>query len=284
MLVARQLDTTTTGSAAYLKVFLGAAQRAGLAIRILFAPRRSFGNRPWFSVHPDFNEIAAQIVAPRSIRIGRRYWSLSLWGRFATRLGQEALRRAGSKFPVRSLLGAPLAPREAKELAALSDAYPAAVVAAEYSSLGPVLALVDALARKVVLLHDLFSTRAASLRSRGSAADTLVFASANELASFRPLTPNASHVWLRPEVPDYPLTNCGDPARAVFLGTRHGGNTDALKHLIDDIWPLVRRRLPTADLWVAGSTAEDLSKALSAPGVRIMGGCGIFLRSVGRRR
>jgi hypothetical protein len=291
MLVARQLDTMTTGNAAYLMVFLRAARRAGLGVRLLLAPRRSFGNRPWFTVHPDFSGVAAEIVAPQSMRVGNRYWSLSptVWGRFAIRLAQETLRRAGIKLRIKSLLGAPLSGCEAKELAAASDANPAAVVAAEYSSLGPVLGLLMSRSRKVVLLHDLFSLRASSFRARGespdhydmseaeeaaciSAADTLVFASANELKLFRPLTPNAAHVWLRPEVPDYPLSNGKEPARAVFLGTRHAGNADALKHLIDDVWPLVRDRSPAASLWVAGSACEDLSPAqASAPGIRIMG-------------
>ncbi len=291
MLVARQLDSMTTGNGAYLMVFLRAVRRAGLGVRIVFAPRRSFGNRPWFSIHPEFTGIAAKIVAPRSVRIGARYWSLSptVWTRFAVRLGQEALRRAGLKLKVKSLLGVPLSAGEAAELAAASDAYPAAVVTAEYSPLGPVLSLLKRPCRKAVLLHDLFSMRAAAFRARGDtpdhhdmtdmeeaamvgAADTLVFASANELEHFRSFTPGASHVWLRPEVPDYPLANDNEPARAVFLGTRHAGNTDALRHLIDDVWPLVRERTPAASLWVAGSACEGLSpEQSSAPGVRILG-------------
>jgi len=291
LLVARQLDAMTTGNGAYLMVFLRAVRRAGLGVRIVFAPRRSFGNRPWFSIHPEFTGIAAEIVAPQSVRIGARYWSLSptVWSRFAVRLGQEALRRAGLKLKVKSLLGVPLSAGEAAELAAASDAYPAAVVTAEYSPLGPVLSLLKRPCRKAVLLHDLFSMRAAAFRARGDApdhhdmtdmeeaamvgaADMLVFASANELEHLRAFTPGASHVWLRPEVPDYPLANDNEPARAVFLGTRHAGNTDALRHLIDDVWPLVRERTPAASLWVAGSACEGLSpEQSSAPGVRILG-------------
>jgi glycosyltransferase involved in cell wall biosynthesis len=295
MLVARQLDTMTTGNSSYLMVFLRSARQAGLKIRLVFAPRRSFGNRPWFSIHHDFRAIASDIVALQCVRVGKLYWSLSLavWGRFALRLCQEAVRRTGLRLGgltrVGSLLGVPLPASEAKELALCSDAHPAAVVAAEYSSLGPVLTELETSARKAVLLHDLFSLRAASFRSRGeapdhhemteaqeadyvSSADTLIYASANEMMRFRALTPNAEHIWLRPEVPDYPLANDNEPPRAVFLGTRHAGNTDALKHLIDEIWPLVRQRSPSASLWVAGSACEDLSPTQrAAPGVRILG-------------
>jgi hypothetical protein len=295
MLVARQLDSMTTGNGSYLMVFLRSVRRADLKVRLVFAPRRAFGNRPWFSIHPDFASVASEIVTPQSVRLGKLYWSLSpaVWGRFVIRLGQETLRRAGLRIGslthIRSLLGAPLSEAEATELAAVSDAHPAAVVTAEYSSLGPVLLKLKTPARKAVLLHDLFSHRAASFRARGeepdhedmteadeanhvSAADTLVYASANEMAQFRLYNPQAAHVWLRPEVPDYPLANDNAPPRAVFLGTRHAGNTDALKHLIDEVWPLVRERSPSASLWVAGSACEGLSPAQkSAPGVRIMG-------------
>jgi glycosyltransferase involved in cell wall biosynthesis len=295
MLIARQLDSMTTGNGSYLMVFLRSVRRADLQVRLVLAPRRSFSNRPWFSIHPEFVSIASEIVAPQSVRMGKLYWSLSptVWGRFTLRLGQEALRRAGLRIGalthIKSLLGAPLSESEADELAAASDAHPAAVVTAEYSPLGPVLSKLKAPSRKAVLLHDLFSQRAASFRARGeepdhqdmteaeeanhvSSADTLVYASANEMAQFRPYNPQAAHVWLRPEVPDYPLANDNAPPRAVFLGTRHAGNTDALKHLIDEVWPLVRERSPAASLWVAGAACEGLSHAQkSAPGVRIMG-------------
>jgi glycosyltransferase involved in cell wall biosynthesis len=295
MLVARQLDRMTTGNGAYLMVLLRAVRRAGLKVRLVHAPRRSFGNRPWFTIHPDFAAIAAKIVVPQSVRLGGRYWSLSpvVWGRFAARLGQEALRRAGLKLGavtrVTSLLGDPLSQTEAAQLAHISDRMPTSIVVAEYSALGPVLALLKSPVHKAVLLHDMFSLRAAAFRARGdrpdfrdtseaeevaniSHAETLIFGSANELAHFRSLTPRAIHVWLRPEVPDYAAANDDAPPRAVFLGTRHAGNADALKHLIDDIWPLVRRKAPDASLWVAGSVCEDLSPTqASAPGVRIMG-------------
>ncbi len=295
MLVARQLDRMTTGNGAYLMVLLRAVRRAGLQVRLIHAPRRSFGNRPWFAIHPDFAAIASEIVVPQSVHFGGRYWSLSpvVWSRFAARLGQEALRRSGLKLGavtrVTSLLGDPLSRPEAAQLARVSDRNPASIAVAEYSTLGPVLALLKSPVRKAILLHDMFSLRAAAFRARGdrpdfrdtseaeeatnvSHAEMLFFASANELAHFRPLTTRAKHVWLRPEVPAYAAASDDEPPRAVFLGTRHAGNTDALKHLIDDVWPLVRLTAPDASLWVTGSVCEDLSSAqASAPGVRIMG-------------
>ena len=102
MLVARQLDRMTTGNNAYLMVLLRAARRAGLKVRLIPAPRRSFCNRPWMSIHPDFAATASEILFPQSVHFGGRYWSLSpvVWGRFVARLGQEALRRTGLRLGV----------------------------------------------------------------------------------------------------------------------------------------------------------------------------------------
>ncbi len=297
MLVARQLDTATTGNGAYLLVLLRAARQAGLRIRIVFAPRRSFGNRPWMAVHPVFADIADEIVVPGARRRGDKWWSTSpiVWGRFAVRTAQEALRRLkldlGPLTRINSLLGATLGQREARELAAIADATPGDVMVAEYSSLGPVLPLVRRHPRKCVLMHDLFSLRAAAFRARGERpdhveitleqeaarvadADGLFYASANEMARIAPLLPKARHIWLRPDAPDFGAVPANDaaPAHALFLGTRHAGNTDALKHLIDDIWPLVRAKAPTAELWVAGSAIEALAPAqVHAPGVKALG-------------
>lgn len=296
MLVARQLDTLTTGNGAYLMVLLRAARKAGMEVRIVFAPRRTFGNRPWMTLHPAFRDISSEIVLPGALRRGDRYWSLSpvVWARFGVRLVQETLRRLkmdlGSLTRVSSLLGAPLSAAEAAELAHATDRLPGDIAVAEYSSLGPVLPLLKAQTRKAALMHDLFSLRAAAFRSRGekpdhfditlkdeaarvSAADALFYASANEMAEISPLLPSASHIWLRPDAPDFgPVPVTDAPARAVFLGTRHAGNTDAMKHLVDDIWPLVRQRAPAAELWIAGSICQDLNPdQASAPGVKPLG-------------
>src|SRR5579871_90896 len=95
MLVARQLDDMGTGNATYLMVLLRAAKRAGMAVRIVFAPRRSFSNRPWLTLHPQFDEIADELSWPQSVRIGQTFWSLSarIWARFVWRAVKESARR-----------------------------------------------------------------------------------------------------------------------------------------------------------------------------------------------
>lgn len=295
MLVSRQLDTMSTGNAAYLMVFLRAAKLAGHRIRIAAAPRRSFGNRPWADFHQAFLDLDVDIAWPGALRVGRRFWSLSpvVWGRFAVRLGKELFRKLGVTWSplvaVRSHLADVLDPREARELAKAADTVTSEIVVAEYSSLGPVLGLLHQTSRRAALLHDLFSMRAAAFRAhdneadftemtlgeeadRVKDADTLFLASANELAALAPLTPQADCVWLRPEMPAHNLSPSEGPPRAVFLGTRHAGNTDSVRHLIRDIWPLVRARSPSSELWIAGSTCTDVAPSDAAvPGVRLLG-------------
>jgi hypothetical protein len=294
LLVARQLDTLASGNGAYLLMLLEAVQQAGLDVRVVFAPRRSFGNRPWMGLHPAFEDAFGAVEVPQSVRVGRAYWSLSplVWGRFATRLVKEAMRRVGlGRYArVEKLLGDPLSAGEARELALVADRIPGDIVMAEYSSLGPVLELVKRQGRRAVFLHDLFSLRAAAFRARGEepdhreitladeaalvrSADLLVFASNNEMAELMPLAPKAACVWLRPNVP-HPRTaeETPGPPRGVFIGTLHSGNVDAIGHLIDDIWPLVRNRVADAELWIAGSTSRGLTpQQAGAPGVKVLG-------------
>jgi hypothetical protein len=295
MLIARQLDDAGTGNVAYLAVLLRAAQRAGMTVRIVFSPRRAFSNRPWLKLHPLFDSLASELCWPQSVRFGATYWSLSpsVWGRFTVRLAQEAVRRIGLKLGdltyVHSPLADPLPPGEAAELARACDLRPGAIACAEYSALGAMLPLLKQQKRTGVLMHDLFSLRALNFRDSTAhsnftpitleqeagfvrEADVLFYASVNERTALAALAPKPKHLWLRPEVPEYPPAAAIGAPRAVFLGTRHAGNTDALRHLVDDIWPRVHAAQPQAELWVAGSICADLSPAQAAtPGVRLLG-------------
>ena len=291
MIVQRQLDVMTTGNSAYLAIFLRAVKAAGTQIRIVFAPMRSFGNRPWMSVHPEFLELSDELVVPASVRIGGRYWSLSpqVWARFAIRAAKALVGKLGADIKIHSYLGDPLRGREFKEVCALVNRGAPDIAVAEYSSLGPLLDHLTAISHRSVLLHDLFSVRAEQFRANGLAPDFTeitradeaqrcrastvnFYASNNELHVLRPLLPEAQSIWLRPEPPVHAVQEADVPAHAVFLGTRHAGNIDALKHLVDDIWPLVLKQRPDAVLKVAGSICADLTPEQAATrGVELLG-------------
>lgn len=58
----------------------------------------------------------------------------------------------------------------------------------------------------------------------------------------------------------------------LFLGSVYQPNVDAAQYLVNDIWPLIRMRLPQAKLIIAGTSAEKLGlKTTGIPGVEVPG-------------
>ena len=291
ILLQRQIDNRTSGNCAYLETFLRAARAGGFRTRVIFAPVQSFGNRPWATVHPQLAAYIDEIVWPVSTRIGKHHVSLSLqvWDRFFVRLVQEILGRIGITTPIRSYLGERVSAKDARHVAAVCNAQPADVTMAEYSSMAPALDQVTAPTVRACLMHDLLSARADRFREAGlpldfepvppetelgwiSNCDLLVFASADELNTVREYFPQIQSVWLPPDAPDHVARQKEGQPRVVFIGTKHAGNEDALKHFIADIWPLVRASKPEAEFWVAGSIGAMLTAQEAAqPGVKVLG-------------
>lgn len=291
ILVQRQLDNMATGNSAYLETFLRMVRRAGMDIRIVFAPWQSFGNRPWASIHPRLAGLTRDIIWPGAIRLGGRYWSLSprVWTRFARRLGREAARRLGARILIPSYLGREISPKEAEIIARACDADPSAITLAEYSSMGPALRKLKAKTIRACLMHDLLSDRAERFREGGqvidfdetsfeteigwlTGCDLIFFISANELARVQRRLPDVRMAWAAPDAPDYEIPENAGAARVVFIGTVHGGNAEALNHFLDDVWPLVRAGAPTLDFWIAGSIGKTLTPPRAAlPGVKVLG-------------
>ncbi len=291
ILVQRQLDNMATGNSAYLETFLRMVKRSGMDIRVVFAPFQSFGNRPWASVHPRLASLASDIIWPGAIKVGSRYWSVSprIWTRFAIRLVKEAARRLGANIVIPSYLGKEISNEEAAIMARVCDANPSAITLAEYSSLGPALKKLTSNTLHACLMHDLLSDRAERFREGGqvidfdetsleteidwlSSCDLIFFISANELAKVKLHLPATQMVWVPPDAPDYQATEDTGPPRVVFIGTIHGGNTEAINHFLDDVWPGIRAKAPTLDFRIAGSIGKVLTPARAAlPGVNVLG-------------
>lgn len=291
ILVQRQLDNMSTGNGAYLETFLRMVKRSGMDMRLVFAPFQSFGNRPWASVHPRLGGFAKEILWPGAVKIGPRYWSLSprIWTRFAVRLVKEAARRLGADIVIPSYLGKEISPLEAGIVARACDANPSAITLAEYSSMGPALKLLKSKTVHACLMHDLLSDRAERFREGGqvidfdetsleteigwlSSCDLIFFASANELAKVKLHLPAAQMAWVPPDAPDYQATEDTGAPRLVFIGTVHGGNTEAINHFLDDVWPGIRAKAQMLDLQIAGSIGKTLTPARAAlPGVKVLG-------------
>lgn len=291
VLVQRQLDNIASGNGAYLETFLRVAKSSGLTTRLLFSPKHSFGNRPWAAVHPRLNLLADEICWPQTITSNKRYWSLSpsVWARFVIRVVKELFIRSGVQLNIDSYLGKPTSKKEQRALADICNADPSAITIAEYSSMAPVLSLIKAPTAKGVLMHDVLSDRATRFRAQGKEPDFLeistaqeaawcrdaslmIYASANELEEFSKAVPETSAVWLRPEPPKYGETPRDGPTKLVFIGTTHAGNTDALNHFIDDIWPLVRAASPETDFHIVGAIGKSLSnERKNVSGVKVLG-------------
>lgn len=291
ILVQRQLDNMATGNCAYLETFLRMVKASGLDVRIVFAPYQSFGNRPWASVHPRIEALVKEIAWPGAVKVGGRYWSLSprIWTRFAVRLAKEAYRRLGGKLTIPSYLGRQISDGEARIVARVCDEQPAAITLAEYSSMGPALKKISSRTIHACLMHDLLSDRAARFRAGGqlidfdetsletelgwlSSCDLIFFASVNELETLRPHLPAARMAWVAPDAPEYGAIDESPVPRVVFIGTVHGGNTEALNHFLAEVWPGIRSEAPSLELHIAGSIGKTLTpQQAGLPGVKLLG-------------
>ncbi|MEL6857322.1 MAG: glycosyltransferase family 4 protein [Pseudomonadota bacterium] len=295
IVVQRKLENVSSGNCAYLETFLTAAKDAGLDVRVIFAPWRSFENRPWASIHPRLEKLMDQVVWQSSIKLGHRYWSTSprIWGRFGIRIVKEVMRRLGANIQIPTYFSTPLNTGERDRVAAILKQDLADITVAEYSSLGPVLAdLPQDKTVHAVLMHDVLSDRGPALRAGNiipnfvemSAEEELswmstsklnFYASRNEMKSFGSRLPDAHNVWLRPNVPHFSEPPVTGPPRLVFVGTLHAGNVDSVVHFYDEIWPKVRQALPEVELLIAGSTGPALPKHIqTADGIKVLGRVG----------
>lgn len=292
IVVQRQLDTMTTGNNAYLQTFLVAANNAGFSVRVVFAPWRSFGNRPWASVHPQLDKLISEIAWPSSVRIGGRYWSTSprIWWRFGSRALKEIACRLGLDLQIPTYFSTPLQPNEQKKVTKLLNGDLADITVAEYSSLGPVLKdLPTDKTVQAVLMHDVLSDRGPALRAGGfvpnftevaaeqeeswiATSKLNIYASRNEMENFGPRIQGAKNLWLRPSVPHFSEPPEEGVPRMVFIGTDHAGNTDSVEHFYEAMWPKIREEIPDAQLYIAGSTGPALPKQIqTADGIHVLG-------------
>jgi len=272
ILVARRLDSRSSGSTVYLAHFMDLLIAAGLKPRLVIEEKRGFGNRPWVWLDPNFSAKASSIEFSHTLRLGRLFISLRSgnWVR--------AIKRALSFIPSSSArapsdLGVELSQAECIKFAKRADKVSSKIVIAEYSSLAPCLEYCGG-SNKAVFTHDFFSLRASSFLEHGKKPDhaaitfdeevkriepaTAIFhASQYELKTASAVLKKQDHFWVRPGVRQHSkmMSDENDPA-AIFIGVKHGGNIDALETLLKSIWPLVRAEVPNAKLWIVGEIAE----------------------------
>lgn len=108
-----------------------------------------------------------------------------------------------------------------------------------------------------------------------SLSDATIVVSRLESDIVKGILPNANvHRIPIPRLPTRSTSSYADRNGVVFVGGfAHRPNIDAVMFLAKDIWPIVRQRLPKAELRVIGSNMTPEVKALddSAAGVKIVG-------------
>ncbi len=274
----RRLDDVRSGSGAYLVTFLKSAKQAGYKVRVIMAPDTAFGSKPWAKIS-DTVLAHATPEWPGSARIGGTFVSTkpSVWIRFLKRLGTEAGNRLKlTKAKPVSLLSRIPSASEQAELARAIRVHAPSCVVVEYSSLAPLFAHLQDIPGRGVLMHDLFSSRAESFRAAGklpdhgdmtlaeeakrlASANLILHASMNELEKVAPHAPHARHVWMRPTTTPHRNALQSRAPAALFMGANHAGNREGLNHVVDEVWPLVRARVPDARFIVAGAIGDGMT-------------------------
>lgn len=106
-------------------------------------------------------------------------------------------------------------------------------------------------------------------------ADACVVTSEREVAAVRECAPETPLAVVPNAVdPDYfaPSGGAVDAHTLIFNGTlNYRPNVDAVRYLIDDIWPLVRHRYPDATLMLTGCNDGVDIRPLMKPGIRFLG-------------
>lgn len=294
IIVKRKLESLQTGANVYLSIFISKLIESGFKVKIVFAPKSSFGNIPVSMIGNYFFKEAEDIIWPKTIRFGRFYISVSfmVYIKLLKRIFEEIYSRVFSRSAsVRvGTVSEPLVGHEANFTARVIEELKPNLAIAEYSALGPILGEVTGLGiKKGIFLHDLFSLRAQAMRDKNrpvdfadltieeeaalcKPADLLIYASQSERDVFRPLLPERQHLWLAPQRDFGAEIPPSGHAKALFMGVRHSGNLDAVEFLMEEIWPQVIEQAPAAELWIVGEIGHHLRPEwVKMPGVKILG-------------
>lgn len=150
----------------------------------------------------------------------------------------------------------------------------------------PLLDVIAPSCKSVLIGHDVFFERCASLAGNGSRPvpfvtaeiegqvlrkfDAVIAITAGDAAAYSALAPETTVVALPSPVVVRPLAEKKAAASRVFyLGSQAHHNVDGLVWFLESIWPQVRSKRPEMILDVVGSIAEAID--CSAPGVEFHG-------------
>ena len=152
---------------------------------------------------------------------------------------------------------------------------PDAVFADTIFRSGVLAAIPPEVRHRILIGHDVFHHRVASLRANGFEATPavdrameerlyrqftgVVSINASDDRTAREMAPGARHATVLPSAGGAKLAADGRPGaghRLFYLGSLGAHNVDGLAWFLERVWPAIRRRLPDATLDVAGAIAE----------------------------
>lgn len=207
---------------------------------------------------------------------------------FVGRGRRKLVRVVGKTFHLNLPVDSYFDPEAARYLRTLLDAGRFDVVIVSYVFYSKLFESVPGAVRKLIDTHDVFSDRYRLYRQHGQAneffstrkaeegkaldrADAVLAIQEWDANHFRSLTtrPVALVGHLGP-MADAAATGAVESARAMlFVGSPMGINVHGVTWFIDQVLPAVRRRVPDAELWLAGGIADRVGG--EAPGVRRFG-------------
>jgi succinoglycan biosynthesis protein ExoO len=291
--ISRQrISGKTSGSSAYVLSIVGYLKSKGYSVHYLSPSPATFGRWPFIRLLPDM-DVFDSIRIRGSIRLGRFLLLLDpavMW-RGAVALLDSLVARTGlskRRFgrPAPYSVAVPLSARDGEFLR--RNVPPSAgVLLLDYAFLTPCIEHCkrgDTIS--IVLMHDLFSARAAQFDKLGrsdsvvtisedeemsllSAADLVVAIQEDEAAIVKDRLPSQNVVVAPIPVQAAPHAFPGDSDTLLFVGSNTAPNTDALQWFVGEIWPRIRKQRPSARLLVAGSVSWVFSQR--APGVEYLG-------------
>ena len=292
-LISRQrIIGKTNGSSAYVLSIAEYLKSRGCLIRYISPSPATFGRWPIIRLRPEMN-VFDTVQIRGSVKLGRFLivldpivlWraSVAIFDQFLARTGLTD-KRFGRHAPYSIAMG--LSERDCRFLVKhVRDRAEALLL--DYAFMTPCIEHVHRPGvPSMVIMHDLFSARAPqfdSLKKKDSAtalseademkllskADVVVAIQADEAATVRERLPGQRIIVAPMSVTPVRKPYVGDPDCVLFVGSQTAPNVDALQWLIEDIWPTILQRRPSARLMVAGSVAWAYSQRAS--GVEYLG-------------
>jgi glycosyltransferase involved in cell wall biosynthesis len=212
---------------------------------------------------------------------------------FVGRARRKAIRLAGKAFHLNLPVDCYFDPESAGYVRALVTEHRFDAVVLSYVFYSRLLDAMPGPVRKLIDTHDVFADRYQLYRSRGQAseffsttpagearaldrADAVLAIQEWDASHFRSLTTRPVVVvgHLAPVAVSSPAPPAADPG-ILFVGGPMGINVHGVRWFLERVLPTVRRRVPAAELWLAGGIGDRVGQGVA--GVRRLG----FVESLG---